>query len=131
MASIFLIAQIAERKPNSYNIVSFAALVILIIDPRQLFDAGFILSFSALLSLIIIYPIFERWLDSIKWYSSLNDSSYTVKAFKGIISLFMGTLAAQLGTLPITAIMFKKVSVVSLGANLFAVSPEPNGHLAH
>jgi competence protein ComEC len=50
MASIFLISQIAERRPNSYNIVSFAALVILVIDPRQLFDAGFILSFSAILS---------------------------------------------------------------------------------
>ncbi len=121
MASIFLIAQIAERKPNSYNIISFAALVILVIDPRQLFDAGFILSFSALLSLVIIYPIFDRWLNLINWYSSLNNSKYSVKAFKGIVSLFIGTLAAQLGTLPITAIMFKKVSIVSLAANLFAI----------
>ncbi|MEO8512679.1 MAG: DNA internalization-related competence protein ComEC/Rec2 [Ignavibacteria bacterium] len=121
MASIFLIAQIAERKPNSYNIISFAALVILVIDPRQLFDAGFILSFSALLSLVIIYPIFNKWLNSINWYCSLDGSKYTVKAFKGIVSLFMGTFAAQLGTLPVTALMFKKVSIVSLAANLFAI----------
>lgn len=46
MASIFLISQIAERRPNSYNIISFAALVILVIDPRQLFDAGLIISFT-------------------------------------------------------------------------------------
>ncbi len=121
MASIFLIAQIAERKPNSYNIVSFAALVILIIDPRQLFDAGFILSFSALLSLIIIYPIFDKWLQSIKWYSLLNRNKYSVKALRGIFSLFIGTLAAQLGTLPVTALMFKKISIVSLVSNLFAI----------
>lgn len=121
MASIFLIAQIAERKPNSYNIISFAALVILVIDPRQLFDAGFILSFSAILSLIIIYPIFDVWLKSIKWYNTLNNNKYGVKFFKGIVSLFIGTLAAQLGTLPVTAIMFKKVSIVSLASNLFAI----------
>ncbi len=121
MASIFLIAQLAERKPNSYNIISFAALVILVIDPRQLFDAGFILSFSALLSIIIIYPVFEKWLNSITWYKALDSKKYSAKAFKGTVSLFTGTLAAQLGTLPITAIMFKKVSIVSLAANLFAI----------
>ncbi len=121
MASIFLIAHIAERKPNSYNIISFAAMVILVIDPRQLFDAGFILSFTALLSIIIIYPIFNKLINSISWYKSLNDKKYSVIAFKSIISLFMGTLAAQLGTLPITAIMFKKISIVSLVANLFAI----------
>lgn len=35
--------------------------------------------------------------------------------------MFTGTLAAQIGTLPITAIMFKKVSIISLAANLFAI----------
>lgn len=121
MASIFLIAQLAERKPNSYNIISFAALVILLIDPRQLFDAGFILSFSALLSIVVIYPVFNRWVNSIVWYKNLDGSKNFVKAFKAVITLFLGTLAAQAGTLPVTAIMFKKISIVSLVSNLFAI----------
>lgn len=121
MASIFLIAQLAERKPNSYNIISFAALIILFIDPRQLFDAGFILSFSALLSIVVIYPIFNRWMNSIIWYKILDGSKNFVKAFKAVITLFLGTLAAQAGTLPVTAIMFKKTSIVSLVSNLFAI----------
>lgn len=121
MASIFLIAQLAERKPNSYNIISFAALVILFIDPRQLFDAGFILSFSALLSIVVIYPVFNRWMNSIIWYKNLDGSKNFVKALKAVITLFLGTLAAQAGTLPVTAIMFKKISIVSLVSNLFAI----------
>lgn len=121
MASIFLIAQLAERKPNSYNIISFAALVILFIDPRQLFDAGFILSFSALLSIVVIYPVFNRWVNSIIWYKNMDSSKNTVKAFKAVVTLFLGTLAAQAGTLPVTAIMFKKISIVSLVSNLFAI----------
>lgn len=121
MASIFLFAQLAERKPNSYNIISFAALVILFIDPRQLFDAGFILSFSALLSIVVIYPIFHRWIYSVEWYKELDGSKNIVKAFRAVVALFLGTLAAQAGTLPVTAVMFKKISIVSLVSNLFAI----------
>lgn len=121
MASVFLIAQLSERKPNSYNIISFAALVILVIDPRQLFDAGFILSFSAILSLLVIYPALDKLTGKIKWYSSLNGERMKIKFLRAVIALFTGTAAAQIGTLPITAIMFKKVSLISLVSNLFAI----------
>ena len=121
MASVFLIAQIIERKPNAYNIVSFAGLVILIYDPRQLFDAGFILSFTAILSIIIIYPKLDEWMRELKWFAKMNDEKIWGKSVKWIVILFLGTFAAQIGTLPVSAIMFKKVSVVSLFANLFAI----------
>ncbi|HEY3249843.1 MAG TPA: ComEC/Rec2 family competence protein, partial [Ignavibacteria bacterium] len=121
MASVFLLAQVFERKTNSYNIISFAALIILLIDPRQLFDAGFILSFSAILSIVVLYPKIDEWLKGFKWYAELNTEKMTGKTIKFILGLFFGTLAAQIGTLPITAIMFKKISIVSLAANLFAI----------
>lgn len=121
MASVFFISQLSERKPDAYNILSFAALVILIIDPKQLFDAGFILSFTAILSLIIIYPVLDKLINGIKWYSALNSGNLFVKIFKAVTALFIGTVAAQIGTLPVTALMFKKVSVVSLVSNLFAI----------
>lgn len=121
MAVVFMVAQLAERKPNSYNIISFAALVILVIDPRQLFDAGFILSFSAILSLLIIYPVLENLTAKIKWFSSLDNNKVYVKFIRAVAALFTGTIAAQIGTLPVTALMFKKVSIVSLVSNLFAI----------
>lgn len=121
MASVFMLAQLIERKPNSFNIVAFSAMVILLFDPRQLFDAGFILSFSAILSIIIIYPVLEGWLENLDWYVSLSKGGSIRNALRQTIILFLGTLAAQLGTLPITAIMFKKISIVSLASNLFAI----------
>jgi competence protein ComEC len=121
MASVFLLSQIIERKPNPYNIISFAALVIQIIDPRQLFDAGFILSFTAILSIVILYPRLEKLINKIKWYRELNSEKFGSKIIKWTAALFLGTLAAQIGTLPITAIMFKKISIISLAANLFAI----------
>ncbi|MCX7877203.1 MAG: DNA internalization-related competence protein ComEC/Rec2 [Ignavibacteria bacterium] len=121
MASVLLLSGIFERKPNAYNIVCFAAVVILIYDPRQLFDAGFILSFSAIFSLIIIYPILSELIEKTSFFRRAEPSSTKGKAIRGISALFLGTFAAQIGMMPITAIMFKKVSIVSLLANLFAI----------
>ncbi len=121
MACIFLLAQVVERKPNTFNIVSAAALVILLIDPRQLFDAGFILSFTAILSILVIYPVLDKWLSNFNWFTDSDNKKNYVKALRWVVLLFTGTLAAQLGTLPITAVMFKKISLVSLLANLVAI----------
>src|SRR5262249_9700046 len=63
------------------------------------------------------------------WYASLENEGKINKYIKNVILLFIGTLAAQLGTIPITAIMFKKVSVVSLFVNMFAI-PISNINLA-
>jgi competence protein ComEC len=121
MASVLLLAQVFERKTSFYNIVSFSAFTILIIDPRQLFDAGFILSYSAILSIMILYPKIIEWLNKIKLYANLNTERFAGKSIRIITGLLFGTLAAQIGTLPITALMFKKISMVSLIANLFAI----------
>ena len=121
MASVFLAAQAFERKTSSYNIIALAALIILLIDPRQLFDAGFILSFSAILSIMILYPKIDEWLRKMNWYESINTEKIWGKSVKFIFGLFFGTLAAQIGTLTITAIMFKKISVVSLAVNIFMI----------
>lgn len=129
MASVFLYAQAIERRVISFNVISFAAIVILIIDPRQLFDAGFILSFWALISIILIYPKLHSLINNRAWYKKLHDNGFSGKLIKAVIALFIGTLAAQIGTLPITALMFKKISVVSLITNLFAI-PLSNAALA-
>jgi competence protein ComEC len=121
MGSVFLLAKVFQRKTITYNIVAFAALIIILFDPKQLFDAGFILSFSAILSIIIIVSVFEKWLNKIKWYKNDEEQSFLNNLLKGVILLIAGTLAAQLGTLAITAMMFKKISVISIFANLFAI----------
>jgi competence protein ComEC len=121
MASVFLYAQAIERKIISFNVISFAAIVILCIDPRQLFDAGFILSFWALISIILIYPKLHSLIKDKQFYIKLHEKGFAGKFIKAVIALFLGTLAAQIGTLPITALMFKKISVVSLVTNLFAI----------
>lgn len=121
MASVFLLSQVFERKTISYNIIAFSALVILLIDPQQLFDAGFILSYSAILSILYFYPKLNKLAASAGIYKNLSGGNFVHKSSRALIALVLGTLAAQIGTIPVTALMFKKISVVSLITNVAAI----------
>jgi competence protein ComEC len=121
MAIVFLLSQLIERRPLSYNIVAFSAVVIFLIDPAQLFDAGFILSFGAILSIIIFYRPLNNMMFKFKWYSMLSPDNKANKLLKASVQLILGTLAAQIGTLPIIAIMFNRISIISLFTNLIAI----------
>jgi len=52
MASIYIFAPVINRKPNAWNIIATAAFLILIVNPNSLYDLGFQLSFTAVMSII-------------------------------------------------------------------------------
>jgi competence protein ComEC len=61
MLSLFLIARLLYRDRNALNTTGFAALAVLVLSPTALFDAGFQLTFLALLAITGIgLPIVER-----------------------------------------------------------------------
>lgn len=61
MLSLFLIARLLYRDRSALNATGFAALVVLVFSPTALFDAGFQLTFLALLAITgISLPILER-----------------------------------------------------------------------
>ena len=61
MLSLFLVARLLYRDRSGLNATGFAALVVLVISPTALFDAGFQLTFLALLGITgISVPLLER-----------------------------------------------------------------------
>lgn len=117
MGILILISLVIERKVNFYNTIGVSALLILIYDTKQLFDPGFILSYSAVISMVFIYNLMDKL-----FLYKINEWNFSWKKYLRIISvLFFTTLAAQLGTLPITADYFGKISIVSLLANVVVV----------
>ena len=54
--TLYLSAQILRRRSNSYNNLCAAAFLMLIINPRDLFDIGFQLSFISVASIIFFQP---------------------------------------------------------------------------
>ena len=117
MGILILLSFLFERKLNFYNTIGIAAIIILIYDSKQLFDAGFILSFSAVLTMAFIFNSFEKVFMNkiIKWNIKGR------KIILGLATLLFTTLAAQIGTLPITVNYFGKISIISLLANIVVV----------
>ena len=117
MGGLILISSRIQRKPQFYNILGISACIILIFDSRQLFDAGFILSFTATISMVWIYEKIDM-----HFVSKITGSGSAISKFtKNLLITFFTTLAAQIGTLPVTAIYFGKVSIISLVVNIVAV----------
>jgi len=61
MLSLYLVARLLYRDRSGLNATGFAALVVLALSPEALFDAGFQLTFLALLAITgISVPLLER-----------------------------------------------------------------------
>ncbi|MCB9250552.1 MAG: ComEC/Rec2 family competence protein [Ignavibacteriales bacterium] len=111
MAVLFLIAKLTGRSTNGFNSIAIAGFIILILNPNELFNPGFLLSFSAVLSILILYPIFAKTINK-----------YQLNSIIKKILLFMSvSFAAQIGTLPFTVFYFNKLSLIALFANLFVI----------
>ena len=112
MAVLVLISVILNREYNGINSLFFAAFILLLLDPNELFKPGFQLSFSAVLSILLLYPIVEKMI--------LNCGTRRNYAIK--LLLFSGvSISAQIGTLPFTLYYFNKLSLISVLANLFVI----------
>lgn len=111
MAIVYLITKLTNRSTNGYNSLALASVILLLINPNELFNPGFQLSFSAVLSILVVYPIISKGIKS----SKIN------KTVKNIILFSCVSLAAQIGTLPFTIIYFNKLSLVSLLTNIIVI----------
>lgn len=113
MVLITLAAPALGREYNSLNALSLSAFVILLIDPNELFNPSFQLSFSAILSLVLIYPPVNN---------AVNKLNLNSKSLRWLLLFLGSSLAAQIGTLPFTLTYFHRLSVTALLAN-FVVIP--------
>lgn len=104
MLSISSVAVLLNRRSQTYNAVFISAFFMLLYSPRYLFDIGFQLSYLAVFSILMFQkPIYEALV------------ARHVVAEK-IWALLSVSLAAQLGTLPLTIYYFHQSS------NLFWLS---------
>ena len=115
MALVFLLAGVTERPSNAYNSLGLSALIILLYDAQQLFDVGFQLSFGAVFSIIHLYPRVNRWI------SRLPSGAWWQRSTLGILRVCAVSLVATLGTLPMTAVYFGRVSLIGILANILVV----------
>lgn len=102
MFTLLFGAEVFYRKYSSLNAIGLAALVLTIYNPYWIFDAGFLLSFSAALSLII----YNKYI-----VSYITTNNFILKTI--YLYLFL-----QLFTLPVIAYYFNYLPIMGIIYNL-------------
>ena len=123
-----------KRPGDLLNGLAAAAFIILIAEPRQLFEASFQLSFSVMLVIGLLLPRMNKISDGLLRHDPLVPDDLIPKWRRIFISIsrilaryFSLSLAAWLGSIPLGALYFHLFSPISPLANLIAV---PLGTLA-
>ncbi len=109
MFTAMLVARLLTRRSTIYNTLALSAFFLLCYDPFWLWDIGFQLSFTAVLSIVIFYRwIYERY-------------SARTRIIDHVWQLCAVTIAAQLLTTPLCLYHFHQFPVCFLLTNLVAV----------
>ncbi|MDQ6478208.1 ComEC/Rec2 family competence protein [Dyadobacter sp. LHD-138] len=94
MCVVFVIAEVFGRKHHAMNTLALSAFIILLIDPRALFDVGFQLSYLAMTGIFLFYkPL----------YSILSPANWLFKYGWQVTAM---SFAAQLATFPLSLYYF-------------------------
>lgn len=106
MAAVVLTGRVVKRKPDPLTSLSLAAIVILLINPLTIGDAGFQLSFACGASIILIYPKLKR---------------IKIPAGGAVKDAIILNISISLGILPLIIYYFNSVPLYSLLSNIAAV----------
>jgi ComEC/Rec2-related protein len=128
MMSVVIGGWMLRRPGELLNSLAASAFVILLWDPAQLFQASFQLSFFVVLSIALLLPPIEQKLSELLETDPFLPPElaprwrrWSAAPLRLLARSFATSLAAWLGSLPLTAWYFHLLTPVSLLANLIIV----------
>ncbi len=99
LSVLFLWAPFFKRRGDIFNLLGLTAIINLIYNPYSIFTAGFQLTYIVLITIIL-------------WTDILSKYFYKPVAV---------SIAAQMGSIPLTAFYFNQISPVAVLSNLWAI----------
>lgn len=109
MFSLLIFGQIQNRKPPTFNILAFSAMLMIAVDPSVIFDVGFQLSYLAVGGIVLLQPlILDFWLPKNRF-------------LEYIWQLMTVSIAAQLATFPLSVYYFHYFPTYFLLGNLIVL----------
>ena len=108
MMSIFLlIGNLFGKQSDKLNSISLSGIILLLFFPLYIFDLSFLLSYSGVFGIFLLYPIMQKAFAWLKW--------------KPLVDSVAVTVAATIGSTPLITNSFEYFSVIGLLANLILV----------
>ncbi len=117
MAVIFLLSFLIERETEPLNSLALAAIIILAMNPLDLFDVGFQLSFISVFFIVQYTPRLCRWILK-RWPDT--DTAVS-KAWLFILQSLAVSLVACVGVGGLIAYYFHIVTPITVLANLIII----------
>ncbi|MBQ1298466.1 ComEC/Rec2 family competence protein [Candidatus Saccharibacteria bacterium] len=112
MSALSLLVGYTGRKFKPWRIISIVMAMTLLIEPMNMINLGWLLSFSAFIGIMVLGP-------------KLSEFFYGDRKPKFIASMIITTVSATLMTLPISLYYFGSISLVSIVANLLILPTLP------
>lgn len=113
MVAVFIVALVVDRQWSIMNNIAIAALIQLAFSPALLFTASFQLTFAAVVAIALFSPALARMID----HEATDDPGWFIRGSRWLkkwaLASLLISLAATLGTAPILAYQFNRVSLAS------------------
>lgn len=110
MLTIYSLVELLQRDHIPVNTLAVAAMVMLLVNPFNLYDIGFQLSFMAVLGILIISPVLYTFVPT--------DLLMKHRILKWLFGIIIISISAQIGTAPLVACHFGKLPVYFLLTNI-------------
>jgi competence protein ComEC len=124
MGGLAILAQLAGRRSHALTALAASCLIMTAGNPLLLWSVSFQLSFVTTLSLILLEPALARRLHD--WAAgNAGDDDARRRWFGLARDVLVGTMAAQLATLPLIWAHFGQISLLSLLTNLLVLPLQP------
>lgn len=128
MMTLIILGWVWRRPGDLLNSLAAAALIILWWDPPELFEAGFQLSFLVVLVIGLMLPPLNAWIDQLLKFDPLVPKElippwqiWVGQSARHLLQFCALSLAAWVGSIPLSAKYFNLFSPVSPLANVVAV----------
>lgn len=109
MATLVLIGDMIGRRETTINALLASAFLMLLYNPRYIFDVGFQLSYTAVFSIFYLYPLLM---------SAFRESTGIKRRLCSVAAV---TIAAQVGTLPLCIYYFHQLPLLGIVSNMIVI----------
>lgn len=123
MNTVMLLAPLFKRENDLPTALSFALLLILSVNPWAIANLSLQMSFSAMVGIFLLAPKICKWTED-RYGDRIDGKKHPKlkKIFHGASVIIASTFSANVLTLPLTAISYESVSVISPLTNLLTMT---------
>jgi len=124
MAAVYFAAPLFGRRPDSGSAIALAAIILLAINPLQIANPGFLLSFTVVSGIVMVHGYVTHRLTGFsrpRWViplAQLSGPRPLIALARTLGLLALTSVAAWIFSAPLTARFFNTLSPVALAGNL-------------